>query len=246
MINSLLLIAIFMLPGFFSKSSYLVQLCVALIVDVLLCFYLFYQLNNANAFSRQNQEPHWKYLAILAPTIIALLSLPFTFLIDPEDSFYTLIIFEMEDGALVFFLQTLEIILLTLIDEMLFRMIFFNMFRIQNRGLKIIASAGVFALFGILYIFSTFSIESTLIYIVQCFMLGLILGAIVEYGHCVYFSIVFALIFNFVIDNMCLFIFPTFSLNYTLIKFLCLGLADIYVVVMYFVYFRKKEYDYVQ
>ena len=76
------------------------------------------------------------------------------------------------------------------------------------------------------------------------FLLGIILGAIMEYGHCVYICMLLHFVFRFafwdsqVLIAMLAWSGGTFFVN----PLIWLAICCAYLVVLYFTYFRKKEY----
>ena len=123
-------------------------------------------------------------------------------------------------------------------------MYFFYQIKHQNRAMIIIISAAIFAAFDVLLFFQGASLTSVLLHMVQSFMLGIILGAIMEYGHCIYLCMGFRIVFDFIYDQDCCGLI--YNVYASLYLWLFLLLAVGYLVVLYFVHFNKKEYYDVQ
>ena len=238
LINSVLLAVLVFLPSLIVKFEPIQQICIHLIVAILLCCYIFIQLRNLNLFSSRYQEPIWKNVVLLSPVLIVFLPLPLFLIASPE-----LTVTYYFDPTM-FFLELLEVIFISLLQEMLFRMYFFYQIKQQNRALIIIISAAIFAAFDVLLFFQGLSFTSVLLHMVQSFMLGLILGAIMEYGHCIYICMAFRMAFDFIYDQYCCGLLYNYYASHYLWVFLFLAIG--YLVVLYFVHFRKKEYYDVQ
>lgn len=237
-LNTLLIFVLVMIPSLVAGLEPLEQLCILLAVDVLICFYWFLTLNRAGAFRKDQQEPHWKHILILSPVFIVIFSIPLTYLIDPYSFQY--LVFLGTDATSIF-LNVLRIVVVALIEEMVFRLYFYKMIRKENRLLKIVISAGIYALFDLLLFVNGTGPIGVLINMIGSFLLGLILGALIEYGHCIYVCMVFHLLYSFIgsMDSL-----VAVGTTYFIVQGLLFFLAIIYLIVIYFIYFREKEYDY--
>lgn len=94
----------------------------------------------------------------------------------------------------------LEIILMLVVavsEELFFRKAILDNISIENKLLKIVISAGIFALAHIVNFFSSFNPIDLLI-IVYTFGLGLVLGFMYEYTKCAVATFVFHFLFNIV------------------------------------------------
>ena len=236
--NSVLLAVLVFLPSMIGNFEPIQRVCIHLIVAILLCCYIFIQLRNMNLFSPRYQEPIWKNVLLLAPVLIVFIPLPFFLICRPEAT-YTLYF-----DSTMFFLSLLEVIFISLLQEMLFRMYFFYQIKNQNRAIIIIISAAIFAAFDVLLFFQGASFTYVLLHMVQSFMLGIILGAIMEYGHCIYLCMGFRIVFDFIYDQRCCGLIYNDYASLYLWLFLLLAIG--YLVVLYFVHFNKKEYYDVQ
>lgn len=241
--NTLLLSAIIILPGLLIDVDPLTKHCIYLIVDLLIALYLFNNFNKVGAFSLRVQEPNWKNLAILSPVLISFLGLPISFLINPEAIYVG---FGIIDGT-TFFLEVLELILSAFIEETIFRLYFQRILRnkVENRGLRILACAGIFALFDVIQILFGTSLSGVLILMISSFLFGIILSAIMEYGHCIYFCYGFHFLYKFIVINSYGNLIIDFSNGGLVIGLLLTLVSIIYLVVIYFAYFRKKDNLYV-
>lgn len=236
---SLILMVALMLPSFFNSVDYLTQYCIYLIVDLLIAFYMFNSLNRIGAFRAEVQRPNWKNLAILSPVLIILLSN----FIGPI--FYPGTIFFTDEGSTYLFLEILQAVLVVLIDEMLFRMYFQKSLRVDSHLRRIIYSACIFAAFDILYFFETLNILLTLYKMAYSFVLGVILGTIMEFGHSVYPCIILNLLFKLVGETGSILVL-SFSDLTILLGYILPLVAVVYIAIIYFIYFRKKEFYYVR
>ena len=237
-LNSLLLLVLIMVPSLVVGLEPIEQECIILAVDTLLCLYWFMTLSRAGAFRKDQQEPHWKHLLILSPVFIVIFAIPLTLLINPDSAAH--LVFLGTDATSVF-LTILRIVLIALIEEMAFRIYFYKMIRKENRLLKIVISAGIYALFDLIYFFHGAGILSVLISMIGSFLLGLILGALIEYGHCIYVCMGFHLLYSFFgsLDGMVI-----IDATYLIVSCALFILAICYLIAIYIGYFREKEYDY--
>ena len=141
---------------------------------------------------------------------------------------------------LVLFL--LEIVLRAVIEEMFFRMIIFNMLRYKKPIVRILSSAGIFALFELIGFFQTFEIVSTLIDMGMAFIIGIFLGFIREYTKSIYPCMVFHFLDLFLAE-----IFPALFFVFTdatLFMVLYFGLpvlALVYCGIIYLCYFKDQD-----
>ena len=245
LIFSALLIVMIMAPGFIQGLEPLQQECVLLIINALLFLYIFYFTSRAGGFRKDAQEPNSRNLLMLLPVFIVIgVMVILAILSGILDSLRIV-------GGLMYgsfnldtFLTLLRIVLSVLIEEMIFRMSFFNRISSRNRGVKILISAGIFALFDILLIFQqNMPFLHILLSMIISFLLGVVLGAIMEYGHCVYFCMLVHFLFRFAYwDYQVAFAYVGLGEYIFLNPILWLLICNVYLVVLYFVYFKKKEY----
>ena len=237
-LNSLLLIVILFLPTLVVDFAPIQKLCIQIIVDILITCFLFMQLKNQNFFSPRYQDPIWKNVLVLAPVLIVFLPFPLFLIAAPQATH----IFEFD--ATLFFLNLLQVVFVCLLQEMLFRMFFFYRIRHENRGVIILISAAIFTAFDLLKIFTGYPIASVLFGMIFTFLLGIILGAIMEYGHCVYLCMGFRILYEFIYKSDCCgLIYNDYAILYSALFLIA---AVIYLIVLYFIHFKKKEYYDVQ
>lgn len=233
---TIFLAILLMLPSLIGDMDAFTEACVYLIVSLLFSLYLFNEYNRIGAFSRNAQEPRWKNLAILSPAFLGALTFPFAI----YKSIGIMILYpEYVDWA-TFFINTLSICVTVFIEEVIFRLSFQRRLRIQNRGLKILASAGIFALFDIVYLFQGYPLVSVLFSMVESFLFGAILAMISEYGHNIYICMGYHFIYKFIFDG--------YIVDGTVASVsLCfLIVAFVYCIIIYFAYFKRKDEFYVR
>ena len=241
------LILIIMAPGFLGGLESIQQECGLLIINALLFLLIFYSKNREGAFRKEAQEPNKKNIIVLIPVFaifgIMLILCILSGFLDALRGVFSFVFYG--DLSLGTFLTLLRIILSVLIEEMIFRMSFFNMIGVQNRALRVLISAVVFAVFDILLLLQKYmTFEYVLYSMIISFLLGIILGAIMEYGHCVYICMLLHFVFRFafwdsqVLIAMLAWSGGTFFIN----PLIWLTICCAYLVVLYFTYFRKKEY----
>ena len=238
LLSTIFLAIILMLPGFTSGLDAFQQSCIYLIVSLLLALYLFNQYNRIGAFSRSAQEPRWKNIAILSPAFIGVILLPFV--IYDMVYAYTYYIYFSEVFSLAnLFIEILSICAVVFIEEVIFRLSFQRRLRIQNRGLKILVSAGIFALFDIVLLFQGYDITVVLLQMIESFLFGAVLAMISEYGHCIYLCMGYHFAYKFIME------YTVFS-ETAAFAFILFAASFIYCIVIYFAYFKRKDDFYVQ
>ena len=252
LIFSALIIIMLMAPGFIDGLEPVQQLCVMLIIDALLFLYMLYRHYNRGEFSRENQLLNKKNFLIILPVFLPFVAVflyfVFTGMLDTLNILWAFN-YPMEiDNWLSWarFLAIVQFSLFVLIEEMVFRMFFFKMIPSRNRALKIIISAGIFALFDILLLLQrNVTFQFVAYSMLVSFLLGIVLGAIVEYGHCVYFSMLFHIIFKITYWGFEVSLFaPNFYSSAVFVNpVILLSICVAYLAIMYFVFFRKKELD---
>ena len=233
-ISTLLLTLVISLPLIFSGFDNLTRYIISLIVDLIIVWYLGTRLARAGVFDKRFQEINTTHLLLLLPLCISFLAIPILFLIDMDG--FSLVYTDF------FWLYLLEAVLITLIEEMFFRIIIYRILKTKTRLLRILASAGIYALFEIFTIFQTFSIVATLLAMLFAFILGIFLGFIREYVGSIYPCMVFHFLYLFFTEtilNVCV-----ISTDATLYLTLVYGLpvlALLYAGIIYLCYFIKKE-----
>lgn len=144
----------------------------------------------------------------------------------------------------VMILDVLIIIFTAFNEEILFRLFIYNSLRIENRLLKIVAGAGIFAAFHLLNLITPSFLavyQSVLIQSVYTFALGLILCFMYEFTMSVIPCIVFHFIFNFFNQFLVTVVFyPFYSSYFPLYTALTIGCAlAIYGILIYSLKFKK-------
>jgi hypothetical protein len=247
LVLSAMLMVMIMAPGFIRDLEPLQQDCVLLIIDALLFLYIFYSVNSAGGFKKEVQEPNKRNLLILIPVFAVMGAMVLITIISGLVDTMNMLSGYLAYGTdfnLNTFLTILRIVLSVLIEEMIFRMSFFNRIRTQNRAVKILISAAIFTVFDILLVLQDgVTFQYILFSMIISFLLGVVLGAIMEYGHCVYFCMLVHFLFRFAYwDFQVVFAIYAWRSDIIFNPLLWLIICNIYLVVMYFVYFRKKEY----
>jgi len=232
LIASAILSAILFLPDMFGGSDPFISYGISVICQLLFLLYLGNILARAGAFRKPNQDPYWKNLLILLPTVTLFLAIPTACILDPGLVFLT--------NSEYFWIVLLSTVLTAINDELLFRIIIFRRIGQNSRIKRILVSAGIFALFEILNLFSNFSILITVMQMGHAFVLGLFLGFIVEYGHSIYPAILFHFLYLFFRESYVYLYYSTSYLTVVLDLYMPL-FAIAYLALSYIIYFRKKE-----
>ena len=142
-----------------------------------------------------------------------------------------------------FYLKIVLHLLVAITEEVIFRGLLQSNLRIQNKLLKIVVTAFIFALFHFIPFFTSFD-PSTLIIPVYTFGLGIILGMIYEYTGCLSICIGFHFLFNFL--NKVLFVASTGSNDiqygaFILVNIIVSLFAIVYLASLYsFHLYREK------
>ena len=190
-------------------------------------------------------KPNWKNLLFCLPFLLACCSNEISFLFSTR--------VDMTHALEVEFIIDFFIVVFTAFnEEILFRFFIHNQLNIQNKLVKIVASAGIFAGFHLLNLVSPSFLaiyQSVLLQSVYTFGLGLILGFIYEYGKSITPCIIYHFLFNFFNSYVLnYFFFPVYEYYYIyIIVALVISIVLIgYGLLIYFLVFKKKdrEYDY--
>ena len=250
LIASALLILIFILPRMATNLGELELTCILLILKVVLCLYLFIALQRNGYFDNGRQNPHWKHVGLLCPTFVAFVGIALFFIFSGYID--VMGIFLSYNGelspSLNLFLSIVNWVVSAIYTELFFRLYFFNQIRTQNRIVRILASAGIEALFSILLLMQNFPLQAVALDMLVTFLFGIILGTLMEYGHSIYICIGVHIVFNFAFQDMAyvyaLIGFDGIFLDYIFLNpLLWLVIGVVYIGVIYAVYFRKKEYN---
>lgn len=173
-----------------------------------------------------------KDIALLSPLVVICFSNYF-YLIFYQDYFYSF--------ANHYWVLLVLTIINVVIEEILFRYILLNHLPINNKLLKIVVAALIFALFHMSRFISSFNFYD-LIAVAYSFGLGVVLGFIYEYGHSLLATIIFHFLFNFFNDILFIIMF---SINHdgVFIAVSCVValLAAIYLVFLYIFRYKKQE-----
>ena len=180
----------------------------------------------------ENQKPYTRLLMLFIPTALVCFS----------NYIYALCLREPIVNNFEFYSipQAVSLILVALLEEIIFRHILLGNLEHPNKIIRILISAGVFALCHFTHFFSTFN-PYDLIIVVYTFFLGLILGFIYCYGRSLVMCVIFHLCFN--IFNSFLFE-GLFVVNNPLWYYLINGIVGLliasYLVGLYYLRLRKS------
>lgn len=232
---SFILSAILILPSLFGDEDQIVSYGITTIINLLFLLYLGNRAAKAGVFDKGNQEPNWKNLAVLSPVVLLFITIPLSVLIFPQYTYFG--VYEY------WWLIILNDVLIAINDELLFRVFIYKRINKPSRVKKIVTSAFIFSLFELTTILSTHSILTTIFAMIGAFILGLFLGAIVEYGHSIYPAIIFHLLFRllayFTGSYGCFFtVVGDIPMILGVLLPLC---AFLYLIFIYIFYFKKKE-----
>ncbi len=201
--------------------------------------YLFYFLSKYNLLKDLTRSTNWKNILILLPTLLVCFN-NFIFIL-----FYQNYIFVSTFNR-IYIYEFVLTIFTAVIEEIIFRYIIHNQLNIKNKLLKIITSAGIFALFHIFNFLTSFDLSDLLI-IVYAFGLGIILGFFMEYGKNTFICMGYHFLFNFINTNLYQFVFIGLYQDMYLIYFLVAGaitiIVSVYLLLIYLFYFKKKDGD---
>lgn len=238
-IGTLLLSLAIYLPVVLSSEDPVIQYGLVLISQLVFLLYFGRILGRAGYFSKERNEVNTKHLLILLPICISLLPPIISLCLYPDFvNSYCELFNTAEIDMTPTLLSYACMIVSAITDEMFFRMIIYE--RIPNkysRLMKVLISAGIFALFELIGFFQTFNIFSTLIDMLVAFVLGLFLGFLREYTHSIWPCMIFH-----VLNVICFNILPApISADIVMVYIGLPILAIIYLVIVYFAYFKEKE-----
>lgn len=229
---SLILTAVLVLPSLFPSTDPITRLGVSLICNLLFLLYIGNSVFRSGALERGKQVPYLKHILILLPTILFFLGAPIAWML-PGGTFIS----TYSGTSWLYLLNSLVIVLN---EEFVFRLMLQNRLFFNSRLKRILVSAGIFALFDLVVFLQTLSILATLIQMATSFVLGVFLGAMMEYGHSIYPCIIFHFLYEF-FDSTYMAFFAFESEIYAFLELVLSIVAICYIVIIYFVYFRKKE-----
>lgn len=139
---------------------------------------------------------------------------------------------------------TINVVLSAILEEFLFRFIIQNSLVLASSIIRIIASAGIFALFHLLNLIDVSSVDqliNVLIQVVYTFGLGLLLGFIYEYTYSLPLCMAFHILFN-IMNSTFIGVYNTIIIPqlYGLITALIIAVILIaYTSLIYFFVLRK-------
>lgn len=135
-----------------------------------------------------------------------------------------------------------------IIEELLFRLFIQSSLVLASSIKRILASAGIFALFHLINMVDVSSVQaltSILIQVVYAFGLGLLLGIIYEYTYSIPLCIVFHLFFNFFntifVENIYYVDFSGAMVEYYLTAIVSGVIIGIYAFLIYFFVLSRNE-----
>ena len=135
-----------------------------------------------------------------------------------------------------------------IIEEFLFRLFIQNSLVFASSIKRILASAGIFALFHFINIIDVSSVQMmvrVLIQVVYAFGLGILLGFIYEYTYSIPLCICFHLIFNFFntifVENIYLVDYSGSMLTYYLTAVISGLIVGVYTFLIYYFVLSKNE-----
>ena len=230
---SLILTAIVTLPSIFGEEDLFTSLAISAVCNLLFLLYIGNNCARSGLLNKERQQPFWKHILILSPTIVMFLALPISMLF-PD----AVIMGSFSD---VSWLYLLNGIVSVINEELIFRLMFQTRIFAQSRLKRILVSAGIYALFDIIVLFRTFNLIATIITMIGSFILGIVLGFIMEYGHSIYPCIVFHLLYEF-FTNLYVVVFVVGSIDTTFLSLGLMVLTLAYLAITYILYFRKKEF----
>ena len=230
---SLILTAIVMLPSMFGDEDVFTSLAISTVCNLLFLLYIGNNVARSGMLSKEKQEPYWKHILILLPTVIIFMAVPIA-MVWPD----AVIIGSFSELSWLYLLNG---VVAAVNEELIFRLMFQKRIFAQSRLKRILISAGIYAIFDIIVLFRTFNLIATLIAMISSFILGVVLGFIMEYGHSIYPCIIFHLLYAFFTD-LYIAVFVVASIDITLLSYGFLVITLAYLAITYLLYFRKKEF----
>ena len=208
---------------------YAISICLKLVYIVFLYFYI----HKYHTYFLEYNRPRKRWLWLLP-----LLLLPFSNIIVGIAS-GTYLSLATSSAFYVVFLAIIEQLLIVIVEELIFRVIFFNyMKHVMTLPQAILLSA---LLFGLTHLFNLEmgNLPAVLLQVVYSFVLGIILALILHFTHNIVVPIVFHFLFN-VING--LIVYLLFALEYGVIYFVVnIGIGVLSLLYSFFLYRRFLE-----
>ena len=133
-----------------------------------------------------------------------------------------------------------------IIEELLFRFFIQNSLVFASSIKRVLASAGIFALFHLINIVNVSSVDAlvdVLTQVIYAFGLGLLLGLIYEYTYSIPLCVIFHFIFNFtnliLVHDIFHLVIP--ALVYYLTAVVCGLIVGVYAFLIYFFILRRND-----
>lgn len=234
-ILTVLLIGVSTFPvGYFIKDPFWYYTVEALLMLAVLIFLKFYEGRNPEIVPYKRRFNLTNFLLLLP-----------SFLIVGSNLYYALFLREPVYNTFGFYSipQAIFIILNVLVEEIIFRKHLLGNLNQYKPIVRILISAGIFALCHLTGFFSTFN-PASLITVAYAFGLGMVLGLLYVYTHSLYTCIALHALFNLINDFLFEGLFGVSNFMwYILINLFVAIIVGIYLLVIYLVKL-KKIYEY--
>lgn len=206
---------------------------IQLIIQALYFCFLYYLIKRDRCIGIPGRIRKRNYLIFIP--LLLVISSNFFYLIFVPNDFYP-------NFSSLIILRVFLTIFIVLNEEIIFRGYIFNLFQDKSPLLKIVITAGIFALFHFSYFLSSFN-PNDLIIVLYSFGIGLILGLLKEYSGSIIPCLVIHLLFNLI--NQVLFeSLATVSNNflYLIVNISIALIVGLYLIFLY-TFKVKKELD---
>lgn len=140
----------------------------------------------------------------------------------------------------LFFIRLISIIFISISEELLFRNLILNNLSFKSKLVNIIISSLIFALYHLVYFFSSFNPFDLLI-VLYTFGLGMILGFIYEYSNNFLYIILYHFLFNFINEFLYSYMIINENITYFIINGVVVSLFGfIYLLLIYLFVYKNR------
>ena len=220
--------------GLIVKDLFWYYVIESLLMVAVLLFIFLYMRRHPYLYPERNRF-RVKALLLLLPSV----------LIVGSNFYYALILkeplapnFEAYHG-----IQIIFIIASVVVEEMIFRLLLLGNLTHENKMIRIVISAGIFAACHLTHFFSTFN-PTSLVIVAYAFGLGMVLGMIYCYSNSFISCIVLHLLFNLVNDFLFERLFGVSNLLwYYLINVFVALIIGLYLLAVYLLKLRKNPVE---
>ena len=230
----LLLVGLSTFPvGMFVKDAFWYYVIESLLMLAIILFILFY-LSRHPYLKPEKRDINAKNLLLFLPLLIACIS-NFIYAWIFNETYHP----DFSIGPAIITAMITCLVLSVIAEELSFRYILLSGLPQENKLVRILISAAIFALCHLSSFLTSFWVGD-LVIVLYTFGLGIILGFIYIYGHSLIACVVYHFIFNFMNQFLFAHLYSATSWMFYLINGIIALLAGIYLFLIYFFILNKK------